>query len=282
MSENTKNQLIEFAKDEFKIVRLAAGSSLSAYDMSIFTDQERTLVQGCMKEYEASMVTRMDDWASHYNLGIFYQNQDKVEKALKSYETAIQVYPEALPALVNSSIVYSAKGNQYQAEKNLAKAVEVDPQNEAALLNLGLLLAEQQRYDSARTTLKKLLEINPESPVAAYNLSVMVSKEDTKAAIKYIRMAIAAAPQEPKYSYTYSFYLYQDKQAKKAIQNLQELIKKQPNYYDAVVFLGSIYEETGQNGNAESLYKSYLKKEIPPQFRTYLQSKLNQVGRQNL
>ena len=241
VSEASVQALLKVCSDEYRVVRVAAASSLSAFPAQMFTEQESQLIAKTTEEYMNSIVARPDDWSSHYNLGLYYQNQGENGKALNSYETAVRLYPDALMPLINSSVLYSYVGNTTKAEENLNKALVVDPDNEAANLNLGLLLAGQGRTDEAEKAFKMVLEVNPKQAVAAYNLSVISSSNNIKEAIRYAQVAFDIKPEEPKYAYTLAYYKYQDKQKIQAEDILKGIIKIHPEYLTAVGFLSNIY-----------------------------------------
>ncbi|MCK4699844.1 MAG: tetratricopeptide repeat protein, partial [Bacteroidales bacterium] len=238
-------KLLKAAKDKYRVVRLSAASSLSAVPIYEFTTEEKRIVENVLEEYKNSLVTRHDDWSSHYNLGNFYHYQGQLNKAILSYETASRLYDQALEPLINSSIVYSQLNDPVNAERSLKQALIINPESEAANLNLGLLSAETGKSDMAIEYLEKVLEINPESAVSAYNLSILVSKENPDKAIEYSRQAYKSYPDNLKYGYTYAFFLNQNGKTKQATGELKIILKIDPGYIDAIFLLGNIYEESG-------------------------------------
>jgi len=269
-------KLLNAAKDKYRVVRLAAASSLSAVPINEFSIEEKQIVNNVLEEYKNSLITRPDNWSSHYNLGNFYHYQGQLNKAILSYETANKLYDQALEPLINSSIVYSQLNDPANAERILQRALEIDPESEAALLNMGLLSAETGKSDMAIKYLQKVLEINPESSVSAYNLSILVSKENLEKAIEYSRQAYKSYPDNLKYGYTYAFFLNQNNHTKQATGELKIILKKDPGYVDAIFLLGNIYEESGDKQKAVSLYKESIKLEsVPQQVKIQLNNKLN-------
>lgn len=271
-------KLINAAKDKYRVVRLAAASSLSAVPIYNFTSEEKQIVENVLEEYKNSLVTRPDDWSSHYNLGNFYHYQGQLNKAIYSYKTANKLYDQALEPLINSSIVYSQLNDPANAERSLQQALEIDPESEAANLNMGLLSAETGKSDMAIEYLEKVLEINPESAVSAYNLSILTAKENPDKAIEYSRQAYKSDPENSKYGYTYAFFLNQKGKTKQATGELIMILKKDPGYIDAIFLLGNIYEESGYKQKAVSLYKESMKLgSVPAQIKIQLNNKLNSL-----
>jgi tetratricopeptide (TPR) repeat protein len=261
LSDKSKNALVSAASDELRLVRVSAAASLAGFKENLFNEAEIQVVSAATDEYMKSMVARPDDWSSHYNLGIYHQNQGDAQKALDAYETAARIYPEALMPLINSSVLYSYVGNPAKAEENLKKAVELDPENEAANLNLGLLLAELGKIDEAEVALKVALQANPKQAMAAYNLSVITAQRNPEEAAQYAKIAAESMPEEPKYAYTLAYYQLENNQKTLAIETLNNLIQQHPNYLNAVSLLADIYMRDNKKEEVIKLYQQTLKKE---------------------
>lgn len=259
-SDEAKNTLVKACSDDYRVVRVAAALPLASFPDESFASKDTAAVHAATNEYMTSIVTRPDDWSSHYNMGVFYQNRGEATLALESYETAAKLYPEAILPLVNSSVLYSYVGDQDKAEANLKKVLKLDPDNEAANLNLGLLLAERGRLDEAEKALKTAYEANPEAQaVAAKNLSVIVAQRgDISGAVKYAESAWKIRPENPEYGYTLAYYQLQNNQKSNAVRTLKTVIQKNPGYLDARQFLADIYLRDGNKNMAIELYKGAL------------------------
>ncbi len=277
-SDEAKNALVGICSDEYRLVRISAAISLAGFPANQFSETDASRVAQVTDEYMQSVVTRPDDWSSHYNLGIFHQNRGEAAKALESYETAARLYPEALMPLINSSVLYSYIGNAAKAEENLKKAIEVDPDNEAANLNLGLLLAEQGKMDEAEKALKIALQANPNQAVAAYNLSVIAARRSVDEAVEYAKVAADAMPDEPKYAYTLAFYQLQNNQKANAVKTLEGIIKNHPEFLNAVGLLADIYLKDDRKDDAVRLYQKALKTEgLTEQDRMSIQQGISSI-----
>lgn len=256
MVPRAKDALFQAATDEYRLVRLAAAQSLAAFNPQEFTAEQAARFRLVNAEYEESLITRPDDWSSYYNLGNHYQNMGKLNEALQAYENSLKVYPEAILPLVNSSFLYSVAGNPEQAAVRLEKALAADPENEAANLNYGLLMAEMNRMADAEKALRTVLAVNEGNATAAYNLSVIVSGHDLDEACRLSEQAMNASPEDPKLSYTYAYFLNQNKQQQKAVELLEKTIKAHPDHLSSVYLLGTIYLQSGNKGKVLKLYEN--------------------------
>lgn len=276
--EEAKQALLLAAKDEYRLVRLAAAASLTTFSQNGFTAEEAELFNKVNAEYEESLVTRPDNWSAHYNLGNHYQNQGKTAQALTSYENSVKLYPEAILPLINSSFLYAVNGNQNKAVENLQAALKVDSLNEAANLNYGLLMAELQNMQEAEKAMRNVLKVNKENTTAAYNLSIMVAQSNLADACKYSRQAMLTAPEDPKFGYTHAFFLNQNKKQVEAVKILKNTIKTHPAHLQSVFLLGSIYLEGGNKGKTIELYRKAIQSVGQDQQAVYqLQQAINQA-----
>ncbi|TKG94381.1 ammonia-forming cytochrome c nitrite reductase subunit c552 [Puteibacter caeruleilacunae] len=258
-TEEVKLALMAVANDSLKAVRLGAAYSLSFMPQDMFTATELASLNKLMSEYEESMVCRPDDWGSHYNLGNYHLNRGNVSNAIVSFETAHKLNKHTVEPLINASMAYSYNQDYESAEKSLRKAIAIDSRNEASLFNLGLLLAETNRVEESEQILRKVMDINPKSFAAAYNLAIMVSQRDLKEAVRFSQIAYENGVDNPKYGYTYGFYLIQDGQIVSAEKVLKAVIKANPEMMDAIMLLGTTYEKNNQAGKAKKLYNQALK-----------------------
>jgi tetratricopeptide (TPR) repeat protein len=128
-----------------------------------------------------------------------------------------------------------------------------------------MLLGEQSRLREAEDVFHKALKIDPNSAIAAYNLGVILASGQPKEAIKWCGKAYELQPDEPKYGYTYAFYLYQNGQINRAIEVLQAMIKRQVPYSDAYALLGAIYQRREEFDKAIKVYQAAMKNEQLPQ-----------------
>jgi len=261
LTPESVDALVECTRDESRLVRIRAASALAGLPREALEQNDRRSVDRAVAELERSLKSRPDDPHSHYNLGNFYMSRGEHNRAIDSFETALRLQPNNLRALVNVSLAYNAIGQNNKAEASLRKALEIDPSSDAARLNLALLLAEFGRLDEAETAFRATLDANPKCAVAAYNLGVLLIKDRTEDAVRWCRKAHDLQPDNPKYSYTYAYCLYQSGDVRNAIRVLQTMIDKKTTYAAAYSLLGNIYEEQDSKDDAIEVYRQGLDNE---------------------
>jgi tetratricopeptide (TPR) repeat protein len=229
--------LMQAVGDDYRLVRVRAAASLIGYKAFLMEEADRTRVEAALKEYLASIQSRPDQWASHYNLGNAYLSLGNPKQAIAAYDTALKLEPRAVLAMVNEAMAYARLGETKKADECLQKALKVAPGNATANFNMGLLKTEQKDMRGAEKYLKAALKADPQMAQAAYNLCVITSKDRINEAVTWCRKAAELRPQEPRYAYTLAFYLNQTGNRDEAIRTLKAILEKYPGYKDAEMLL---------------------------------------------
>ena len=139
------------------------------------------------EEYLASILSRPDQWESHYNLGNYYLDRTDFKQAVASYETAFKMEPRAVLAMVNEAMAYARLGENQKANDALQKALKVAPDNAAVNFNMGLLKAEENDLVTAEKHLRAALKTDPQMAQAAYNLCVILPKDRLDEALGFLQ-----------------------------------------------------------------------------------------------
>ena len=232
--------LVAAASDPCRLVRLEAAIALGHRPAEKLEPAQVAAVQKAFEENETSLRDRPDDPLSHYNLGNAHQDRGDAAAAVAEYEIALRQDPTLVLALVNLSMAHAKLGQTERAEAALRQALRMQPANAAANFNLGLLLAELQRPAEAEACLRTALKADPQFAQAAYNLAVLVAGRDLKEAIALCHKAADLQPEEPKYAYSLALYLRQSGDVRRAVEVLEQLIRRHPEHQDAIELLRSI------------------------------------------
>jgi len=239
-SPETTRALLEAGGDSYRLVRIRVAMALAGYPAYLLKDEDRSKFTKATEEYFVSILSRPDQWSSHYNLGNYFLQRDDLPLALGAYETAEKLEPRAILPYVNASIVYARMGDKGKTEESLNKALKINPKSAAANFNMGLLKAEQNDLPKAEQYLRAALKEDPALAVAAYNLCIITSKDRINEAVTWCRKAAELRPQDPKYSYTLAFYLNQKGDRDEAVRTLKAILEKYPGYKDAEMLLKEI------------------------------------------
>jgi Flp pilus assembly protein TadD len=99
-------------------------------------------------------------------------------------------------------------------------------------------------------------------------------------ALKWCRKAAELRPEDPKYGYTYAFFLDKKGDTAKAVPVLRKIVDRNPPFPPAYALLGSIYEKQGKQDEARKVYrKAADNAEIPAADRAQFRSRLQSMGK---
>ncbi|NLJ27875.1 tetratricopeptide repeat protein [Desulforhabdus amnigena] len=281
-TKETVQALVDATGDDYRLVRVRAAASLAGYQNIPLDDAQKKTVESATREYLSSILSRPDQWSSHYNMGNYYMDRGDIKSALASYDTALKLEPHALRAMVNESMAYARLGENRKAGDMLRKALKMAPDNAEANFNMGLLKAEENDTQGAERHLKAALKADPQMAQAAYNLCVILSRDRIDEAIGFCRQATELRPGEPRYAYTLAFYQEQKGDSGSAAMVLEDLVDRIPVHSDSYLLLGSIYEKQGKKEEAERIYKRALEtKGIPDIYKYSIAVRLNSLKQEN-
>lgn len=278
-SRETAQALLSATSDSFRLVRIRSAAALAGFPPSLLKDNDIASLRSATEEYLTSLVTRPDQWSSHYNLGNYYLGRGNPGLALAAFETAMKLDPNSIEPLVNISIVHARMGEPQKAEISLNRALNLAPTNAPANFNKGLLKAELGDLPAAEQYLRTALQSDPTMAEAAYNLGVILSKDRLDEGITFARKAAELRPREPKYAYTLGFFYHQKGDFQESRKVLQQVVSRHPAYADSYVLLGEMYEKQGESVEAANLYRQALRQEgIPPHARRFIETKLKRLS----
>ncbi len=270
--------LVEATGDSYRLVRVRSAASLALVGSLGVKDADKQRVEAASKEYLDSILSRPDQWSSHYNLGNYYLDAGNFKQAVAAYETALTMEPRAVLAIVNQAMAHARMGENIKADLALEKALHIAPDSAAAHFNMGLLKAESQDLDAAEKHLRTALKSDPQMAQAAYNLAVLLSRDRMNEALDLCMKAVELRPDQPRYAYTLAFYRQQIGDLPGAGNVLTNLVDRYPGYADAYMLLGGIYERQGKTAEAEAVYKKGLAAEsIPDRYKIRIKGRLNSL-----
>jgi tetratricopeptide (TPR) repeat protein/cytochrome c556 len=271
--------LVKATGDDYRVVRIRAAAGLAGKSGFVLNETDKKNIEKANREYLQSIKIPPDHWASYYNEGNYYLNIGNYRQAITGYETSIRLEPQGVMSRVNMSMAYARLGESKKAESSLKEALKIAPDSAAANLNMGLLKAEQGDKKSAETYLRQAWKADPQMGQAAYNLCIILSESKPDEAIGWCRKASEASPSNPKFAYSLAYYERKKGDTEAAVGTLRNLIARNPDYPDAYVLLGEIYERQGRVNEARTVYQQALwNQDIPAQSRTYIEQRIRALS----
>jgi tetratricopeptide (TPR) repeat protein len=142
--------------------------------------------------------------------GRFHLASEKPVEAESAFLKAVELAPESPQSLYELGVLYASQKRFPEAEEKLKKVVEKDGKNVAAHTMLGVVLQSQGRIKDANRHYRRALEIDPKNALAANNLASNLADHggDLNEAIKYAKIALDAAPNNPNVGDTLGWLYY--------------------------------------------------------------------------
>jgi tetratricopeptide (TPR) repeat protein len=275
----TQRALLAACGDDYRLVRIRAAAALAGLPPQSLNEKDREKFASTSFEFVTSILSRPDDYASHYNLGNYLLDYGDIPMAVKAYETAMRMEPRSVPILVNASMAYVRLGEGGKAEESLKKALKIDPNNAEANYNLGLLKAETNDLAAAEQCLRKALKADPKMAEAAHNLGILQANKNIDEAIYWCRKAYELQSNRPKYAYTLAYFLHQNNETDEAVQVLEaELVARTP-YSSSYLLLGQIHENLKRIDEALRVYRQASENvRIPERERIHFLQKIRDLS----
>ncbi len=248
-------QLSLATRDSIRLVRIRAAASLASLSSSQLPELYREDIVSAMEEYHQSLLLFPDSEIFHYNLGYFHEQQNQHSAAIASYRRSLLLRPEQTESAVNLAMLYYQNENIDSCLFYLRHAASENPVHPLPHLNLGLLYAELGYADAAIQAFETSFQLE-NNAVVAYNLAVLYSDTEPARSTKLAKQAYELQPENPKYLYTYAFYLLQNGESKAAVTVLENAIQSNTISFDIYYLLGSIYKNSSETTKFQSLYKN--------------------------
>ncbi|MGQ9583782.1 MAG: tetratricopeptide repeat protein [Anaerolineae bacterium] len=204
-------------------------------------------------EYKASLQLE-DNLLSHVGLGELYEKAGKTEQAIAEYEAALNLSDNA-STLANLHItlarLYQTLGRVEEATGEYQAALALlpeDPHLDGTRATLALALLDQCRPDEALATLQPALERGKaQLPVEVLRAQATVYEaqgKEAEASEVYATM-LRENPDRPEVHYFAAWFAYRQDRLSQAIEEMHEVLKLVPVFYQGWTELGYFYSLEG-------------------------------------
>lgn len=170
----------------------------------------------------------------HYNLGLVYQTQQRMEEALISYDRALGLKPDHVDACNNRGNVLKELGRFDEALLAYEKALTLRPDYAEAHSNRGNILGELNRFGEALESFERALALRPQYADAYTNCSnVFIKLERLNEALVSCEKAIELEPSRPEAYNSRGNALFELRRLDEALASLDKALALKPNYPEA-------------------------------------------------
>ena len=184
--------------------------------------------------FERALAVTTKNYVAHYNLGVFWFSQRKLDTATNHFHEALKINPRFLEAHNNLGVTLVNQGRMAEAIQHFGKALEINPQCGSAHNNLGVSLAREGKISEAIKHINKALEINPKYDEAHNNLGIVLAAQDNlNDAIVHYSEALRINPDFDEAYNNLGVALFRKGNVEEAIVHFRQALRIKPGYVNA-------------------------------------------------
>lgn len=183
---------------------------------------------GAEQTYKA--ISELGEKQHKLSYAVFLMQQKRQDAAVTELERLVKADPN--DRIARSALVagYLAVNRTVEAEKVLNKALEGNAQDIEALIQRSQVLLQQKKYDAAEQDCRTILRYDPASAQAHYLIAKVFKTRGDAAKQKYhLSEALRVAPESLRTRIELAHLLLKSKNAKAAIETLNEAQQVQKN-----------------------------------------------------
>jgi tetratricopeptide (TPR) repeat protein len=191
---------------------------------------------------------------AHNSRGIELADRGWLDEAIKEFKKAIELDPGSAHAHDNLATVYSEKQLWREALQEYLTALRLEPDSATAHYNLACFLASHGA-DMAIAEYKEAIQQEPEYPDAHLNLALTYSDQERfDEATRALERAIELAPDDAFPRHELAAIRMDGGDYRAAIGQLKEVVRIEPQNFEAWLDLGICYAQKGFYAEAERAY----------------------------
>jgi tetratricopeptide (TPR) repeat protein len=202
-----------------------------------FTLAESLSMQGewakAIENYKLTLIYDPKSFRSHFRLASEYVRAGLVSQALQHCEEALKLSPNFAEAHILMASLNSVLGFHAKARKGYAQLLSIDPTNQEAAILYGATYMDEGKPELAIDYFQKLVKKTQKPYIVWYYLGKTYMQSKKANALANAESAFRTA------------------------------VSMQPNFMQAVIELGAIYEKKNKLEPAIALYESYQKNHGP-------------------
>jgi tetratricopeptide (TPR) repeat protein len=199
---------------------------------------------------------------AHSILGNFYAAQGNLVAAESAYKTAFDLSPLRSSRHLDYIDFKVRNGDIATGKKLLEDIGRVAPDHLPALNRLAELTLGEKKFDETSAVLRKVLTRDPQNFEALLTQGLLhLAQADAPKAIPHFERMSAIFPTVPKVRYHLALAFYSTNNTSETIRNLNEAIRQDPEYADAVLLLAEINTRKGDTSTAIAQLLDLIRKQ---------------------
>ncbi|HCF56797.1 MAG TPA: hypothetical protein DFS52_02215 [Myxococcales bacterium] len=191
---------------------------------------------------------------THNSRGIELADRGWLDEAAKEFKKAIALDPDSAHAHDNLATVYAEKRMYREALAEYLTALRLEPDNPTGHYNLACFLATHG-LDMAVAEYQEAIELEPDYPDAHLNLGLTYADlGQVEPAMKELQLAISLNPRDALPRQELAELCMDEGDYRSAIAQLKEVVRLEPDTFEAYLDLGICYAQKGFYAEAERAY----------------------------
>ena len=237
-----------------------------ALDMSPDFERARTLVamtllkqkriDDAILQIEQVLRVAPGNAYAHNILGSAFLAAGEYDKGLEELEKATELDPTLSEAHVKSGLFHLSQGEGAQGEADLTKAVNAAPEVLNSRLMLASVYLREKKYSEAIQLLTEGMDgSKSDALLDNYLAAVYFSRKEPGKAVAALKDAIRINPGYLTPRFNLAGYLVSISEYADALQEYQQILKKNKNNFRALLGMAAIYNVLGREIDLEATYQ---------------------------
>jgi len=209
-------------------------------------------------------------YVGHFFLGKIYLKKGNTDKAEKEFKKTLELEPELESPLFELISLYKAKNEKKKVIQTYKNILQKNPNNIGASIGLGCFYYKNGIRSRAEKIFKDLgIRSVNDSEVIKKLIHLYVEQNKHDAAIILLKGMLKAVPDFSDLHYIAGIIYDEKKDKNEAISHYKKVLPKTRFYKKAVIRLSFLYQLQGETDKAVNLLKA-LSKEIPDDSEPFL------------
>lgn len=199
---------------------------------------------------------------------------NQIFKAIGIFQEIISMYPANTDARFYLGVIYYQKHQESDAEK-LFNSILDEIQCDRTYNYLGMIKLDQHKIGDAINYFQFAIKIENSNPFYFYNLGTAYSLNGwLSEAEEAFKSAVSLDCDNLVYNYSLAYLYYEKQDYKKALENIEHILKIDANYTDAIILKALIDSKCGHIIVAKNTLQNLAEKETKSDFLYYALAKI--------
>jgi tetratricopeptide (TPR) repeat protein len=209
--------------------------------------QQKKDLAGAEAEFKQASVLDKKNSEAMVRLGEAQSARGAMDEALQTYLEGSKINPKEIAFYLHAGSIYENKQDWERAKQQYQKALEIQPDNPLASNNLAYVMLEQGgNVDVAFAMAQTARRLLPDNPNSADTLGwAFYHKHVYTSAINMFKEAVKGDPNNALFNYHLGLAYAKNGQAALAKQQLDRVLKLNPNFPDADQLRKAVAEAKG-------------------------------------